>query len=300
MPAPLSCNGVSVDTSPETFGSLQSASGLLGDPEAMRQRVQEEGYLYLPGLLDRDLILSIRKDVLTQLQAEGAIAPGTDLMDGIAAEGERGGFRPDLARGNQQIKQLLYEGPLMEVYRELLGGEVRHFDYTWFRAIAGRQATWPHCDIVYMGRGTRRLYTSWVPYGDTPVEVGGLMLLERSHRQAGRIHHYLERDVDTFCENKPTRKSEFPNSWLFDGVLSKKPDTLPEKFESRWLTTDYQLGDVLIFGMEMIHASLDNQTDRIRLSSDSRYQLAGEPADERWIGEEPPGHGPYVHRGVIC
>jgi len=50
----------------------------------------------------------------------------------------------------------------------------------------------------------------------------------------------------------------------------------------------------------MIHASLDNQTNRFRLSSDSRYQLASEPADERWIGDKPPGHGPHVSKGVIC
>jgi len=32
--------------------------------------------------------------------------------------------------------------------------------------------------------------------------------------------------------------------------------------------------------------------DRLRISTDTRYQLASEPADERWSGEEPIGHGP--------
>jgi hypothetical protein len=37
-----------------------------------------------------------------------------------------------------------------------------------------------------------------------------------------------------------------------------------------------------------------------RLSSDSRYQLATEPADERWIGEHPIAHGAAGKKGEIC
>ena len=46
--------------------------------------------------------------------------------------------------------------------------------------------------------------------------------------------------------------------------------------------------------MTTIHASLDNQTDRVRLSSDTRYQRASQPADTRWIGANPPTHGPKL------
>ena len=73
-----------------------------------------------------------------------------------------------------------------------------------------------------------------------------------------------------------------------------------KKLGGRWLTTDYQLGDVLVFSMYTMHASLDNQTNQFRLSSDTRYQLASEPVDERWIGETPIGHGVASKRGMIC
>ena len=48
-----------------------------------------------------------------------------------------------------------------------------------------------------------------------------------------------------------------------------------------------------MFGMFTLHCSLDNRSpeNRIRLSTDTRYQLASEPADERWIGDEPFGNG---------
>ena len=60
------------------------------------------------------------------------------------------------------------------------------------------------------------------------------------------------------------------------------------------------MGDLLVFGMYTIYASSDNNTNQIRLSSDSRYQLASEPADERWIGANPPANGILAQKGMIC
>ena len=32
-----------------------------------------------------------------------------------------------------------------------------------------------------MGRGTRELITTWIPFGDNPIEMGSLAMLEGSH-----------------------------------------------------------------------------------------------------------------------
>jgi hypothetical protein len=55
-----------------------------------------------------------------------------------------------------------------------------------------------------------------------------------------------------------------------------------------------------MFNMTLVHGSLDNHTDRFRLSTDTRYQLTAEPADERWVGEKPPGHANAMRRGRVC
>ena len=52
--------------------------------------------------------------------------------------------------------------------------------------------------------------------------------------------------------------------------------------------------------MHAVHASLDNPSGHVRLSSDSRYQPASEPADERLIGENPIGHSTAGKRWRIC
>jgi hypothetical protein len=75
---------------------------------------------------------------------------------------------------------------------------------------------------------------------------------------------------------------------------------LPQKLGGRWLTADYRAGDLLLFGMFTMHASSDNHGRGYRLSTDTRYQLASDPVDERWIGENPIAHGPEGKRGFIC
>lgn len=293
--------GVPLDTSPESFGPLRDSTDALDDVEELRRRMQIEGYLFLPGLLDRDLALRARSNITDRLMQEGMLDPSYPAMEAVAAPELDLTFKPDLAHDNEPLHSLLYSGRMMEFYEGLLDGQVRHFDFTWMRAIAPGRYTRPHGDIVFMGRGTHDLYTAWVPLGDVPQQMGGLMVLEGSNRLDYMRNEYSKQDVDTYCENVPGEKERALNEgWLWNPSISENPKELRELFRGRWLSTEYRAGDLLTFTSYTVHASLDNHTDRVRLSSDSRYQLASAPIDERWIGEAPPGHGPDGKRGLIC
>ena len=300
----LTSVGQSLDTSEEAFGELRESSYLVGNREELHARMQADGYLYLRGFFRREDVMAARKVIVESLAAEGILEAGTDPMDAVVKKGTDITFRPDLAKTNQPLQQLLYTGRLMEFYREFFGEAVRHYDFTWLRAMGPGRGSAPHCDVVYMGRGTReKLLTAWVPLGDAPLRLGGLMVLEGSHLQHAKLRPYLERDVDTYCTNgRHAQEIEAgKKAWEWNGTLSNNPASLREKLGGRWLTTDFEAGDLLTFTMHTVHASLDNQSgDRIRFSSDSRYQPASLPADERWIGEKPPAHGLSGKRGRIC
>ncbi len=123
-----------------------------------------------------------------------------------------------------------------------------------------------------MGRGTHRLYTAWVPLDDIPLDMGGLLLLEGSHRKSAELHAYLSRDVDTYCENHDDAAKFVAGRKWWDGTLSKNPLALQQSLGGRWLTAEeFKLGDTLFFNMTLVHGSLDNTTDRVRLSTDTRY-----------------------------
>ena len=300
----LSAKGFPVDTSEEAFGELRSSIDISGDIEMLRERIQEDGYLYLPGFLDREEVIAARREITRRLAEAGLLVPGTDPMDAVWNPTYQNSFRPDIPRNNTPLLHVLYGERMMAFFGNFLGGPARHFDYTWFRAVAPgpQHTTPPHCDIVYMGRGTKRLYTAWVPYTDVTLEIGGLMVLEGSNQNPGKLKRYLERDVDEYCVNgrHAAEIESGKRTWQWNGWLSNSPVSLREKLGGRWLTAEYRMGDLLVFTMSTVHAALDNHSNQIRLSSDSRYQLASEPADDRWIGDNPPLHGPRAKRGLIC
>jgi ectoine hydroxylase-related dioxygenase (phytanoyl-CoA dioxygenase family) len=167
-----------------------------------------------------------------------------------------------------------------------------------------------------MGRGTPNLYTSWTPFSDVPYAMGGLMLMEKSHEHEELVQGYGQTDVDLYCKNEGeaeaivaaaqavgrelTGEERQQIHWNSTGSYSDDAITTREKWGGRWLVSEYEMGDVLVFCMHIMHASSDNQSACIRLSSDSRYQLASEKVDERWIGDDPPAHGIRAKRGMVC
>ena len=324
---PLRSLGRELDPASEAFGFITASNDILDQPAALRERLEEDGYLYIQNFFDPELILAGRRSIFERLADEGQLDPDHDLMDGIvhphmraafkldtaptfkSSDGRRrnpdktAAFRPELAAISPEIQRVVFGNEITGFYADLFGEPVRCFDFIWCRLMGPGHGTPTHCDWVYMGRGSRQLLTCWIPYVDIPLEVGGLILLEKSHRQKDRIAAYLRKDVDAYCENHPGQVQAVAKDgkWSFPGWLSKRPDPPPQKFKTRWLTAPgWKAGDFITFRMDLIHGSLDNQSDRVRFSTDTRYQPASHPADERWIGVNPPGHSLAGKRGRIC
>lgn len=324
---PLRSLGQELDTDAGSFGFIRDSNDLLSDPAALRERLEEDGYLYMRNFFDPELILAGRRSIFERIAREGQLHPDRDLMEGFVhpemldsfklntapsfkeTDGEKqnpnkaDAFRPELAASSPEIRRVVFGPEICEFYANLYGEPVRHFDYIWCRLMGPGHGTPVHCDKVYMGRGSQDLLTCWIPYVDVSLEVGGLVILEKSHKQSERIADYLSKDVDSFCENDPKQVEEVAKDgkWSFPGWLSKRPDTLPKKFGSRWLTAqEWKVGDFITFKINLIHGSLDNSSERVRFSTDTRFQPASQPADERWIGANPLGHSLAGKLGRIC
>ena len=291
--SPLISSGHDLDLSPECFGELRSSREARGDAAVLRENLAQDGYLYLPGFFDRGEILGARGEFLQRLNKKGALHPDFPVDAAVASPESGAWSRKDIMEGNTRVPSLVFSHQLTAFYENLLDGPIRPYDHIWIRLVRPGEGTSPHCDLPYMGRGTRQVMTAWIPYGDVSLELGGLMVLEKSHRQSERIHRYLESDADTYCVNRNAYKNK-------RAILSKNPASLREKFGGRWLTTAFRAGDLLTFGMTTVHASLDNQTEAYRISTDTRYQLAAEPIDERWIGPDTAEFAEKNRIGQIC
>ncbi|WP_136608606.1 phytanoyl-CoA dioxygenase family protein [Paenibacillus dokdonensis] len=259
---------------------LRSSNDILEDTEALRVRLKEDGYLFIRGFHNRERVLSARMEFLHKLHAMGLLDQEAPLEDGVLAEENKGamwgGSAEELQDDFPDFLEVVNNPSVMSFFDRLLGGESMTYDYKWPRAVAHGGNTGAHYDVVYMGRGTKDVYTMWTPFGDIPLELGTLAICLGSQHYNRIKQTYGEMDVDR--DNVAT------------GWFSEDPVEIVETFGGRWATTSFEAGDVIIFGMYMMHASLNNTTHRYRISSDTRYQLASEPVDERWIGRKPKGH----------
>jgi hypothetical protein len=296
--------GHRLDQSPERLGSLRCSDDALGDFVELRDRLSEDGYLYLPGFHSREEVMNARFRIFQQLADMGYLKADTVVADGVfdPANPPPGQARAHpLDQRDPAVIELLFGARSMDFYAGIFGTKAAHFDFTWFRTKGTGHGSDVHCDVVYMGRGSKKLLSMWTPLGDIDPRMGGLTILEGSHRKSELLAGYLERDVDAYCMNREDAPAYVSGEKGWNGSLSKNPLAIQNKFQSRWLTSpEFRMGDALIFGMSMVHGSLDNQTGLIRLSVDNRYQPANEPIDPRWVGENVIGHSPAAKLGLIC
>jgi hypothetical protein len=278
----LTANGHRLDPRPEHLGELEPMNHLLGDPAGLREAMSDRGHLFFRRLLEPELVLAARHEVLQKYAILGEIDDRHPVDDAIAGDGA--GVRTanlrafsESVRTGARYLAVTDADDVLEVHESLLGGEVRSFDMRWPRFVRPGEGCGFHCDGPYMNRGTSRIFSSWIPLGRIDRHEGALILLENSHRSERLRTGYLQADADR------------------DGLtwLDDDPVTVQRQYGDRWLTTSFAPGDVLCFGMHMLHGAIDNASPvgRCRLSSDSRYQRVDEPADPRWNGAAFEGHG---------
>lgn len=260
---------------------LRDSNDLLGDAEAQRQRMKEDGYLLFRGLQDRQNVLRARRAILEYIDEQGSIKPGTNLDDAVVNfEGKYAHTmgKRDITH-HPPVRAVLESEAMFDFFRGYFGETPRTFDYKWLRCVRQPDYTGAHIDVVYMGRGSiGNLYTCWTPFGDIPLELGTLCLCVGSHRLPG-----FQKLRETYGKMDVDRDR-------VGGWFSDDPVEIVEKFGGKWETTEFRAGDVIIFGMFTMHGSLPNTTDKWRISCDTRFQPASEPVDERWVGENPIAH----------
>ncbi|HEY9710175.1 MAG TPA: hypothetical protein V6D48_18350, partial [Oculatellaceae cyanobacterium] len=64
--------GYELDSHSQAFGYLRESSDLLSQPDELRLRMQEDGYLYLKALLNSQEVWQARQEIADCLAAEGS------------------------------------------------------------------------------------------------------------------------------------------------------------------------------------------------------------------------------------
>lgn len=288
MASVLTANRRLIDARPEAFGKLVDSSGLLGSPSLLRHRLDVDGYLYISRLIDPELLGAIRRLSIHELRQKGLLDDSSDDTKVRARPGtDFYGVLQELG-SHEKIRQISRSATLVNLFSQLFAEPAKGLDFIWPRAAGPGRGEAPHCDWVYLSRGTRRLLTIWMPLIDVPLQRGPIMVLENSHRANRMTERYLSLDADKLGFFGGLRMKH--GRLVVGGRYSLRPDRVQQEFGTRWLTENFKVGDALIFGPSLLHATLDNQTDGFRLSIDTRFQPASELMDPRFVGTRPEVH----------
>ncbi len=257
----------------ETIFSPRESNDILADTEALRQRMEKDGYLIIRNFHNRQDIMNARKEIVDYMDSQGVLAAGSTLENAIiGAQNRSTRFKDSVVKTWPGFLNLVDGKNTMDFFGRFLGGPVLSLNHKWLRAISTGRNAGMHCDIVYMGAGTKNLYTMWTALGDISLDMGPLALCLGSHK----LEHL-----------RKTYGASDAHDDLIQGSFSNDPYDVIETLGIQWASTPFHAGDVVIFGMYFMHASLENTTNRFRISSDTRYQRASEAVDRRHMGKNP-------------
>ncbi|MBO0732423.1 MAG: phytanoyl-CoA dioxygenase family protein, partial [Acidimicrobiaceae bacterium] len=273
----LTSNGIALPVDSRHLAPLTDSTPLLGDDDALRGRYQADGYLYLRGVLDPGALEDLRGSYFSRFDPT-YLAAGTSPVDGVFS-GRRPPGLPEHGRAGHpahamvrtaEWERFVSTPSLVSLAETLLGEGVRRLPRTILRHFdrSAPRASRAHTDFTYLNRGGDELVTMWIPIGDCPVDCGGLIYLERSHRIEPAELDRLRAVTDRPGDHRP---------------ISHDLRWVSDQLGRRWLFADYRAGDVAIHSPHLVHASLDTTADRMRLSADVRFQRSDQAADPRWL-----------------
>ncbi|MDX2006270.1 MAG: phytanoyl-CoA dioxygenase family protein [Meiothermus sp.] len=278
----LESNGFRLES--RQIGALEANSPHEGR-ESLQRTYLRQGYLWLQNFLPREEVLAFRKHFFQAFQESGLVRG--DALVGLYSGHEDQGLASKALM--EQVRSAMYEAfclhpRLVAFLDDFLGGPsyLHKRKLIRYTKPGDPSATGAHYDLVYLRGGTDKLVTVWIPIGDCPVEMGGLIYLEGSDAKGREMEADFSRKNADLSPSE--RISAYNKNMTASGWISKDLPALAEKFGSRWLAADYSAGDVVLHSPYMIHAATMNQDrqGRLRLSTDIRYQNVRHEIDARW------------------
>ena len=264
------------------LGELQPTVQHVHHEGELQLKLDRDGYLFFPGLIDTREIQAARNAIFKQLK-------DVDELEDPYEEGifshrsrrdefykDRGEFWETVSNG--ELLRKVSNGPtLQKIASEIFGSPAVGFDYLFLRAVPRGRFTHLHCDSGFFTRFTKKVLTCWIAFTEITLDKGPLFVIEGSHRFMDIRNNFDNFDV---VFNKDQKAS-----------IDEDPVSFANKRNAKLLTTNFKPGDVLIFGMHTLHGAFENHAadDRIRLTCDIRYQPISEPRDPRYFGVSPEG-----------
>ncbi|MEM7536488.1 MAG: phytanoyl-CoA dioxygenase family protein [Chloroflexota bacterium] len=232
-----------------------NSSDLLSQPDALRVRMNKDGYLFLPGLLTRKTVGEVYDTLMRICQEQAWVDEDGQAVDPIRLEGEDAFWDVyDPLQKSEAFHGLAHRQEILDVIETLVEEPPFVHPRNIARIVYPQTAhftTPAHQDFVHI-QGAKATYTAWFPLSDCPKDMGTLIVLAGSHKQ----------------ELLPVHKAA--------GAGGLGVET--EGLGLDWHGSDFNAGDVLLFHSHTVHKALPNRKEKtLRFSVDYRYQGVHQP-----------------------
>jgi hypothetical protein len=223
---------------------LTISNDLLGQPAALAERWENDGYWFFRDVLDHEAVGRLRDRGLAFLRQCGL----TDAAGPVAHYngGDLGRLDPAAFEADSPWRAFVADPAIRDFFRRLSGADPEWIPVGECRmSPPTTDANRPLFDFIHSdGFFNPGMYfrTCWIPLVDMNEAMGGLAIA------AGRR--------DSPILPPPT-----------DGLPTISPDQIEP---SRWRRADYRIGDVLLFDPSIAHSGLVNRSDAFRMSVDVR------------------------------
>lgn len=228
------------------------------DEECLRRRFEEHGYLYLPRVLDDELIAPLLRGMLEVL------SPSIVWDDKVSAPVLRGEpfFESDpqwdliypRVQALESLHTVFHDSAVAKLMEIVAGPELFIYPMKMARIAAPRKLgyeTPPHQD-AYSHHAGPSMAGIWIALHDADAPMGRLTILPGSHRRGVRPVHEAQGVGGVQCEIYPD--------------------------ETLWHISDVNAGDVILFHSQTVHrAQANTDHKRVRLSVDTRFCDYGAP-----------------------
>lgn len=271
-------NGMPIPFTPQYFEPI-----IPGDADNipdMVSRLNKEGYVYLPGFLDKEEVLKVR-EAYFKLFDPKILKAGTSPRDGLFSgqfqhspyrHGLPGHPATEFVQGDV-FDQFTRTEKIHALCEKLIGENVSLLQRRPLRHFYNNTgiASCAHADFTYLNRGTKRVVSIWIPLGDVPLEAGGIVYLKDSN------------DADT--DMLRIKLNRFKRPEKDERPITADLKAIADETGKPWMYTDFKAGDIILHTPFVVHATLDCNEEIMRLSTDIRYASDKETHDPRWNGD---------------
>jgi hypothetical protein len=230
----------------------------IDDTGLLQQRLENDGYLFFRNLIDKEPLEQLLSDILFICENHGWLLPGSQPQERRGRTDAYEGYFEftDVYRDMQKLEtfhQLAHHPKVISTLTSVFGGDVFPHPRNIARVTlpgSAKMTTPSHQDYVFI-QGSQNFHTAWFPLTDCPRELGGLIVARGTHR-SGIL---------------PTQEAEGTGGLC----------TVIDEENQEWHSSDFQLGDMIMFHSLTVHKAWPNVTDELlRVSCDFRYQAAAE------------------------